>query len=46
MASDDRVRDPGSHLQYQWHGQVFVAPEQRLMLLGHHPCLSNFNVTF
>jgi hypothetical protein len=40
------IRDPASHMQYQWHGLVLFTLDQRLVLLGHHQCLEKFDVTF
>jgi hypothetical protein len=43
---DFLIRDPESHLEYQWHGQVLFSLGQRLVLLGHHHCLEKFDVAF
>ena len=40
------LRDSAGHSEYQWHGQVFFAPGQPLVLLGHHQCLEKFDLTF
>jgi hypothetical protein len=43
---DHVIRDPASHLEYQWHGPVFFSLGQRIVLLGHHRCLEKFDMTF
>src|SRR5256885_242237 len=43
---DYLIRDPNSRLECQWHGLVFFALGQRLVLLGHHQCLEKADLTF
>lgn len=43
---DSLIRDPHSHLEYQWQGPVFFALGQQTALLGHHRCLEKFDLTF
>ncbi|MFL5328588.1 MAG: hypothetical protein ACJ8C4_06705 [Gemmataceae bacterium] len=40
------IRDPDSHMEHQWRGNVIFSLGQKLILLGHHQCLEKFDVTF
>lgn len=43
---DYLIRDPRSHLEWQWRGPVSFALGQQVVLLGHHRCLEKFDLVF
>lgn len=43
---DYLIRDPSSHMEFQWRAPVYFGLGQQTPLLGHHRCLEKFDVTF
>lgn len=40
------IRQPGSSVEWQWHGYASFALGQQVILLGHHHCLEKFDILF